>query len=174
MQKINSTSQFKLIYTKLLNNIVDGISKEILEKLKDNINQYTYTYEHGDFYNFKYSGKKLSNYKIFTQERTQLPTFEFREAFEINKLKTIIGKVVSQIFYNYQSMSVVPKYGIHYDNEFGDSRKKLAEWLNIDGEFGGKERKPYFDLTLQWIDNNLFNLIDKHFKQNGIINWKRK
>ena len=62
-------------------------------------------------------------------------------------------------------------HGNFYSGE--DRRLILAELLNVNGidsgnDWGGKERKPFFDITIEWIYNNWDTLAKTALRQVGL------
>lgn len=163
-QLIKTKTELNQILTKKLMDAINIVCNKIENKLKKNIIDYTYNYDN----------QPNTWYK---------PTYEFYNSFYMAKAKkNMRGAITAWIVHDYTRMSA-PKYSsspnsqLPYQhgnyNEGIDRRKQLAAILNVDGEngsydFRGKQREPFFDLTIQWIEDNWFDLINNAFKQVGL------
>lgn len=154
--------QYKLAVEKILQNVINEIADEILEKLKQNI--ITYTYEYDYFPN-----------KIYANGSGE-PTYEFLDSWFVDKASIIANQIVGEIFHNPMSMSApsASQPYVHGNYRQGtDRRTRLADILNVSGvdsenDFGGKLRQPYFDKTIEWLNKNWNTLGKKHLAKYGI------
>lgn len=163
-QLIKTKSELKKILENKMERAINIICEKIEKVLKQNILDYTYNYD--------------------PQPNTWYqPTYEFYESFYTQKAKKKLdGMIKGWIIHDYTIMSA-PKYSsskssqLPYQhgnfNEGIDRRKQLAAILNVSGEnsdydFRGKQRQPFFDLTIQWIEENWFYLLNNAFNQVGL------
>ena len=87
-----------------------------------------------------------------------VPTFDFKNAFKFEGVKSKINEVSNKLFYDWQSMRLG---NWHHGNKDGsvDRRERLAEILNVSGingdyDFRGKERNQFWDNAIKEIDEN--------------------
>jgi hypothetical protein len=154
--------QYKLAIERILQNVINEIADEILEKLKKNI--ITYTYEYDYFPNVSYA------------DGNGKPTYEFLDSWFIDKAKTIANQIVGEIFHDPMSMSEpsASQPYVHGNYRQGiDRRTFLADILNVSGvdsenDFGGKSRQPYFDITINWLNQNWDGMARRHLAKYGI------
>lgn len=168
-QLIKTKTELNQILTKKLMDAINIVGKQIEEQLKKNIIEHVYNVEPNKWYN---------------------PTHEFYDSFNWEKArKEINGIVRGQILYNYFKMSLpIPDdtKGSQLPYQHGniwaknkDIRNKLAAFLNIDGHnrglpmFQGKQREPFFDITLEWIDKNFDSMVKNAFLKVGLHVSKR-
>lgn len=168
-QLIKTKKELEKVLSNKLEQVVNIIGKQIEEQLKKNIIEHVYNVEPNKWYN---------------------PTYEFYNSFNWqNARKEIDGIVRGQILYDYLKMSLpVPDNikGSQLPYQHGniwtknkDIRSKLAEFLNIDGHnrglpmFQGKQREPFFDITLEWIDENFDTMVKNAFLKVGLHVSKR-
>lgn len=158
---IRNSSDFSNIFKSKLTSAINIITERIYERLKQNI-------------------------QIHTYDRAGEPTmykrsWEFKnEAWAFNKAQTIANKIMASVTYepyNMQGPGGDSKFRHGNFNAGVDRRAILADLLNVYGidegnDFGGKEREPYWDVTIYWIDTNWEKLIDDAFRKVGIINFK--
>lgn len=163
-QLIKTKSALKKILENKMERAINIICEKIEKVLKQNILDYTYNYD--------------------PQPNTWYqPTYEFYNSFYMeNAKKELDGIIRGWVVHDYMVMSA-PKYSSSKSsqepyqhgnfNEGIDRRKQLASILNVAGEnggydFRGKQRQPFFDLTIQWIEDNWFYLVDNAFSQVGL------
>lgn len=150
--------------------VIEQVSFDLAKLLVDYIDMFVYKYEY--FPNqtyYKGSGK---------------PTYEFRKAWKISKIKPTVKGITQEIYYDWQSMSYDPDTWKHGSNVPGwpqDAREQLADWLNVTGYTSGlslngtrplsKLRMPYFDIWTEKLfdKNEIRNRLDKEFKSYGIV-----
>lgn len=163
-QLIKTKSELKRVLGNKMELAINIICKNIEKVLKQNILDYTYNYD----------PEPNSWYR---------PTYEFYDSFYMEKAKKELNGIIrGWVIHDYMVMSA-PKYSSlkssqepyqHGNfNEGIDRRKQLAAILNVSGEnmdydFKGKQRQPFFDLTIQWIEDNWFYLINNAFSQVGL------
>ena len=163
-QLIKTKSELKRFLENKMEGAINIICNRIEQVLKDNIIKYTYNYD--PYPNSWYQ-----------------PTYEFYDSFYMQKAKKELnGLIRGWVIHDYRIMSA-PRYngieGSQIPYQHGDffngidRRKELANILNVSGEngsydFRGKQRQPFFDLTIQWIEENWFYLIDDAFSQVGL------
>ena len=150
------------------------LSEIIYEQLKININLYTYGYPVALP---NVSGKINQFYENVGEEGLGEPSFEFRdEAWVKTKAEQVSKTIVGSIYFDGNKMSpptwIRPyTHGNFYDGK--DRRTQLAKLLNVNGvdsgnDWKGKERKPFFDITIQWIETNWKSLAKNALKQVGL------
>jgi len=135
------------------------ISETVLGLLK-NVFIMSFVYEEGGLPNALYWDKivpgRISVHEYEDEEiGSAMPTFEFMEAWKLSKAKLMpAGQGITQtLYYDWPSMTFDPETFLHGDPEHGDLREDLARILNVEGNdagfFGGKERRPYWDLFIE-------------------------
>jgi hypothetical protein len=152
---INNDDVLLSVSSDIAEQIIDIVSDRIYKKLRWNIMQYVYA--HGGLPNKIYENDG-------SPEGQRMPSFEFMDAFHWDNLHWENLQVAStsltrELFYDWSGMTVNPSTGRHYQ-EGTDTREALADFLNIDGVFGFKERLPFWDITISEIDSE----IDSYFK----------
>ena len=144
----------------IASNVIKLVSDAILTVLQRHIDDETYDpLPNADYYN-----------------GSGTPTFQFKHAFEFTEVQTRMSEVISELFYNWQSMSYDPDTFLHGSSWNGDMRERLADILNIDGStgFSNKIRGPYWDnFIIELFDNGgfekLFNVyMSEEFGKIGI------
>ena len=163
-QLIKTKAELNQVLTQKLTNAINIICSKIESKLKKNIMDYTYNYD-------------------LEPNTWYQPTYEFLNSFYMTKAKEgLNGAITAWVIHDYTRMSA-PRYSSNPNSQLPyqhgnysdgiDRRKQLAAILNVSGEnsdfdFRGKQRQPFFDLTIQWIEDNWFDLINNAFKQVGL------
>jgi len=155
-----SEEEIILFLNKTANKVLPVVQGKILNKLKDNIFKYTYSW---DYFPNKVYADGSGN-----------PTFEFQNSWEWKEVSSTMYSIVSNLFQNWMSMTFKTANrenpgGIHAYGGKEDIREKLASLLNIDGKFGHKERQPFWDITIEELDKDIYNLFEKEFKKYGVI-----
>lgn len=168
---IKSPREFEKIFNDILENVINDLTKKIEKKLHENIQQYTYDYDPEPNQWYRRTGEFLESFYRTLAQKTA---------------RNIIGTVI------HDPMKMSAPIGTGIDSDISqesyqhgnffkgyDRRKILADLLDVDGinsgaDFRGKERKPFFTLTIKWLDDNWFYLIDSSFKKFGITNWERR
>lgn len=147
---INNSTELSFALEHIAQVAMEKVSEDSLKRLKMLIMMYTYTW---DYYpnKYYYNGKKT-------------PTFQFREAFAWDGIKTSFQTapktIENTLVYDWRSMKFDPVTFLHGSFKYGDMRENLAELLNVsgvaEGGIGQKERGPYWDV-----------FIDEMFSGNG-------
>lgn len=152
MADIKTLAQFRQILSAKLKEILNNISEKVYEKLIFFIDN--------DIY---------ATYRPKLYDRT----YEFRnKAWVKSSAREIAGSITATIKYDGNRLSVDEETYTHID------RDRLAEILNrnsvddwADWDFGRREGAPYpepfFDHTLEWINNNWKNLVLEAIKKAG-------
>jgi len=134
-------------------NVVHIVSDEMLGVLADDIMKYTYTDVHNEDY---WNGSGV-------------PTYEFLMAFKLTNVEQKLNEIVTELYYDWQSMDYDPDTYLHGTPWGGDMRERLAEILNVDGVtgFSNKSRKPYWDIFIKQMfdDGGIKKLFDKYMKE---------
>lgn len=180
--KFDTEDAFKNFFESQLKRVIDIVSDKIHEQLRLNISLYTYGYTPGIA---SPSVKVPINemYQVVNGNETGEPSYEFRdEAWIKQQAKALSGKIIGSIFYDYSKLSAPTSsrpftHGNFYQGK--DRRVNLADLLNVSGydlgnDFGGKEREPYFDITLKWIKDNFSQLVNNAFRKVGITGISEK
>jgi len=157
---IRNDIQLKKELNDVLTLVLRDASNEVLKILRKNIMTYTYVSLPNKVY--AESGKGSGDIG------SRMPTFEFLRAFKLKDIKKKSDELTSELFYDWQSMSVNPSENIHYEDG-RDTRKKLAEILNIDGYVAHKIRMAYWDKTIQELDSKIDSIFRMAFQRNGLI-----
>jgi hypothetical protein len=150
MVDIRNEQSLKAVLTEVLVEVINEMSDEIRERLVKHIQAYTYfplpnrVYEGG-------SGE---------------PSYEFEQSYTWRGVKMSLGQVTNELYNNWSQMTIDQKTGRHYENG-KDMRKKLADLLNVDGVFGRKKRKPYWDLFLAETDKTIDDRFKNKLKKMG-------
>ena len=174
MKLFNNMDALILEINQRLKMAVDIIADKIYEQLKINISLYTYGYPEASP---NTTGPINQFYENVGDEGLQEPSYEFRdEAWVKTKAREVSRQIVGSIYFDGNKMSPPTwfrpyTHGNFYSGE--DRRMKLAELLNVTGvdsenDWGGKERKPFFDITIEWIETNWQNIAKKALKQVGL------
>lgn len=96
----------------------------------------------------------------------RMPSFEFYDAFKKKDVQIKIKEATSEIFYDWQSMTVNKKTGRHWDGT--DTRKHLADILNVDGFVAMKERGAFWDKTLEEVEQELDSIFRNEMRKRGL------
>lgn len=160
MPPFTSMEQLRKYINNKAKKALDIISAKIEKQLRLNIERYTY----GDTENAWY-------------ERTG----EFLESFYAEKSQEIAGEIIGWVIHDPMVMSAPINRGDEAQETFRhgnalkgiDRREKLAEILNVSGVNGsfdwkGKERQPFFDITIQWLEQSFDKLVIDAFRQVGL------
>lgn len=159
MTTFNSMNDLNKFIGATVRLVIYEVSEKIAHRLEENINIYTYHYDY--FPNKVYYKGEYGN---------ALPTFQFRDSWTWHKVKSQIHRYTRAYYQDIAKMQKAP-----HSRKGNDIRKDLAKSLNVDGMFGNKMRKPYWDITL----NELFNegmiaqWFEEAFAKRGIYKWKR-
>ena len=157
MATFTSPSQLNSFLNRKLVKVVDYLTERIQNQLRHNIDKYTYTFDY--FPNKKYD-----------------PSFEFLDSFYRTKARNIADTITGWVIHDSMRMSPPSSRNPYLHGNFNkgiDRRNQLASLLNVSGkdtdnDFGGKERQPFFDITLQWIEDNFDSLVKEAFTRVGL------
>lgn len=147
--------QLENYMAKVLRTVVNETTDECLSKLQDFIidDVYEYDYYPNKFY-YKGDGEA---------------TLQFLESFIQKRARKSMLNVVGKIVQDINIMKVNPETDLHYNYALGgDIRKDLAEYLNRP-EFGHKTRGQYWDNFSEWLDKNVYKILDKNLKKWGVV-----
>lgn len=180
MATFDNLNALKTELNSRLKKAIDILSEKIYNQLKINISLYTYGYPVAmpDI-----KGPINQFYENVGDEGSGEPSFEFRDlAWVKTSAKEISNQIIGSIYYDGNKMSAPSwlrpyTHGNFYTGE--DRRAELAKLLNvtgyadgsdftIKGEFEEKFRKPFFDITIQWLETNWNNLAKDALKQVGL------
>lgn len=165
MATFTSPSQLNSFLNKQLVKVVDYLTERIEGQLRHNIDEYTYQFDY--FPNKEY---------LDENHGWAMPSFEFRDSFFHEKAKSVANAIVGWVRHDEMSMSPPSARYPYLHGNFNkglDRRNQLAALLNVSGkdsknDFGGKERRPFFDITLQWIEDNFDSLVKQAFAKVGL------
>jgi hypothetical protein len=157
---ITNSAQMMTMMSDVASNVIRDVSGDMLQVLYDDIMKYTYDPLPNAYY-WKGSG---------------MPTFQFMEAFQLSNIQKNLNEIVSELFYNWESMEYDPDTYLHSSPFSGDMRERLADILNVDGStgFSNKIRHPYWNNFIKEMFNEggLEKLFDKYmveeFKKVGL------
>lgn len=165
MATFTSPSQLNSFLNKKLVNVIDYLTERIQNQLRHNIDEYTYQFDY--FPNREYLDENSG---------WAMPSFEFRDSFYRTKAKNIAEKITGWVIHDAMSMSPPSDRHPYLHGNFDkgiDRRRELASLLNVSGldtenDFGGKERRPFFDITIKWLENNFDSLVRQAFAKVGL------
>lgn len=126
-----------------------------------------------DVYRINKTEKGHPRINKFYLTKTGIPSYEFREkAWDIEQFKDDLGAYAISLAYD--AMRLSPPSHSHPDLHGSyykhlDLRERLANDLNTSGEYGKKEREPYWDNFLDELRQKLGKWLYMDFKKNGII-----
>jgi len=128
---ITNDLELTAMMSTIASDVIKKVSKGVLSTLQEHIWEDTYGKLPNAWY-YDYSG---------------IPTFQFKNAFQFTEVEQKINEIVSELFYNWQSMDYDLEKFLHGSPETGDMREKLADILNVSGisGFSNKNREPYWD-----------------------------
>lgn len=134
---------------------ISDLSSAILDKLKNNITKNTYELGGDNYTYFRGSGE---------------PTYEFLESFQWEEIKKGVTVITRNLVYNWGSMSLQDDdvFPAHKSFEGKDMRRELADLLNFNGISAHKERKEFWEPTLEWVEENIDKLVVKYAKRYGL------
>ena len=143
---ITNQEQFDKVLKNALIKCVGYLSDKILKCVQDHIQKDTYG---------KLPNKEYNN-------GTGMPTFEFKNAFRFEGIKSSVNDISNRLFYDWSTMHAPSQSNKYLHGNFDegvDRRSILAELLNVDGidggnDWGGKERKAFWDNALEEIEQN--------------------
>lgn len=147
---------------KICEEVIKKVSDELLFRLHNAIQKYTYR-SHGPN-KYYYDGSRK-------------PTYEFLNAFQLTNMESDLTQVTRSIFYNWQSMRADPDTWLHGSNIKGwypDAREQLADFLNKSGLSSSLpisvNHEPFWSNFLdEWTENGkVFQLFDREFRRYGI------
>lgn len=147
----NNTMLVKML-SKVASEVIFQVSSDMLEVLANDIMEYTYGVLPNAYY---YNG-------------TGMPTFQFLEAFKLSDVQQKMNEIVTELYYDWQTMDYDPSTYLHGTTWSGDLRQELADILNVSGYtgFSNKDREPYWDIFIQdMFSGGLEKLFDKYTKQ---------
>lgn len=141
---ITNQKQFDEVIKKAISNCVSYISDKILECVQDHIQKDTY----GELPNKVYNNG------------TGNPTFEFKNAFKFEGIKSSVNEISNKLFYDWSTMHAPSQSNEYLHGNFNkgeDRRSILAELLNVNGidgenDWGGKERSAFWDNAIGEIE----------------------
>jgi hypothetical protein len=156
---LRNHKQVETELNKVLLEILNVLSKEMLSMLREEIQEATYEAD--------YFPNKWYEYGDGT-DGSGMPSFEFKNAFKWKESKKgSFGEIKKELYYAWQEMTVNKATGRHWDNG-KDIRKKLAEYLNVDDVFGGKERFAYWDNFINQMDTVFYDLFEEQMTKKGL------
>jgi len=147
---IKNNAELLKAFSGIIREIVRKVILDMLYKLQDDIDEYTY----GQLPNIDYYNG--SGY----------PTYQFKEAFTFSNIEQKLNNFMSELYYNWQSMDYDGATGLHGNPYDGDLRQQLADILNTDYDIN-KPRQPYWDIFI----NDMFDgggiekLFDKYTRE---------
>jgi hypothetical protein len=146
---IKNNAELLKAFSGIIREIVKKVILDMLYKLQDDIDEYTY----GQLPNIDYYNG--SGY----------PTYQFKDAFIFNDVEQKLNNFVSELYYNWQSMDYDANTYLHGNPYDGDLRQQLADILNTDSDIN-KPRKPYWDIfiTDMFDKGGIEKLFDKYTK----------
>lgn len=156
MKYFDDSEQFDVFLQQALNEVVEDISQQILEKLRENI--MANTYELGG-----------SNRSYFDGDGE--PTYEFLDAFRWGDVQRTVDGCVKQLTYDYMTMGLYRAnngYGAHIGRFGEDMRAGLVSLLDANGMVASKKRKEFWNPTIQWINLNFDEMVITSFKKIGL------
>ena len=144
---------------------IKDVSKSMIILLRELINTMTYGMPEGLPNNYYYDG-------------TNMPTFQFRNAFQFSPIDFVFNEVETELFYNWEEMDYDGDTQLHGYIDV-DNRERLAEILNVDTEqvtqeslvgtavVVQKKREPYWDefIGRMYYEEELEKLIDNALKK---------
>jgi hypothetical protein len=149
---ITNSAQMMTMMSDVASNVIKRVSAVMLNDLKERIWEDTYM--------------PLPN--IWYYNDTKTPTSQFKNAFKFDDIQQNLNEVVTELFYDWASMSYDPETYLHGSPSGGDMREQLAEILNVDGTtgFSSKMRKPYWDNFIKEMfdEGGLEKLFDMYMK----------
>jgi hypothetical protein len=146
MPNMTSESQIKKILNDAMLKCLNEVSVEVRKDLQEYIKMDVY--EDDYFPNYKYEGGNGT----FGSGK---PSFEFEEAFRWKETTRSTNEVKKRLYYAWENMTIDRHTGRHFEDG-RDTRKELAEMLNVYGIVGNKKRSAYWD--------NFISVSDKVFK----------
>lgn len=174
MVTFTSPSQLNSFLNKQLIKVVDYLTDKIEGQLRHNIDVYTYQFDY--FPNREYLNDNSAPLFEGDSYVIAYPSFEFRDSFYKIKAKQVADSITGWVVHDAMSMSPPSARHPFQHGNFElreDRRRQLAELLNVTGkdkgnDFGGKERRPFFDITIKWIENNFQQLVKEAFSKVGL------
>jgi hypothetical protein len=142
-------------------NAIRKTSEEVVYDVVDEIAKVLYAYI------MEYTYGDLPNKQYWKGEG--IPSWQFLNAFKLTNVQQKMNEIVSELYYDWQSMDYDPGTYLHGSYYTGDMREVLAEVLNIEGitGFSNKTRHPYWDIFIEEMfdKDGIGKLFDKYMKE---------
>jgi hypothetical protein len=156
--QLRTKKQVESFMIKTFSEITEKIAKDLRRDLIEYID--SKTYEQDYFPNFKYEDGDGT----FGSGQ---PSFEFEQSFRWKPTKVSPREISKQLYYAWENMTVDRYTGRHWEDE-RDTRKDLADMLNVDGIVGHKKRLPYWDIFIRQMDLEFDRIFRKEVANRGI------
>jgi hypothetical protein len=164
---IRNDAECKKALLDILDKVIEEVSKKILKILQKHIKEDVYEFDGSNKVYFNGSGK---------------PTFQFYQAWDWKAMKKTVNQITKELVYDPRNMDFDPDKWLH-GSFAGDARKTLMDILNKpfkgDGmrtsslKFGNtflsKRRRPYWDLTIEELNETIDRLILSELQKFGNI-----
>jgi len=155
---LKNKAQVEKYLNGILFEVLEKLSVEMRKKLQEKIKRDTYEYEYAPNFIYENGDGTFGSGQ---------PSFEFEEAFRWKDTKISGSEITKKLFYSWATMTIDRDTGRHFENG-KDTRKMLAEMLNVAGEVGHKERLPYWDNFVKEMNVQFMKMFEKEATLKGL------
>jgi hypothetical protein len=148
---MRNEKEIESILNKVLLEVVKEVGMVVRERLVEYIKEATYRNDYFPNYVYENGDGSMGSGE---------PSYEFEQAWRWKGVVYNKKEVSDKLYYAWENMTINRLSGRHWEDG-KDTRKALADMMNVSGIVGHKEREPYWNLFIIEMDKTV-NLMWKN------------
>jgi len=156
--EMRNEKDIEIALNRVLLEVVKEVGVVMRERLVEYIKESTYRNDY--FPNYEYENGDGS-------AGSGEPSYEFEQAWRWKGSVASLKEISDELYYAWENMTIDRFSGRHWEDG-QDTRKKLADMMNVSGIVGHKEREPYWDLFIKEMDKTVDSLWKKKLQSKGL------